>query len=991
MTIKSPRFHTIGQRYHDFEVTKVIEIAELQCQLIELLHLPTGAQILHIANDDPENLFCLSFQTLPNSSNGVAHILEHTVLCGSKKFPVKDPFFAMTRRSLNTFMNALTGADFTCYPAATQVPRDFYNLLDVYIDAVFHPNLNYYNFLQEGHRIEYAEPNNPESPLEYRGVVFNEMKGAMASASSRLHEILHSALFPNLTYGYNSGGDPKVIPSLTYEELKAFHTEFYHPSRCLFFFYGNMPLEEHLDFIAEHAFKGVVKVPPLPPIPLQPRFTEPRNITAYYPLPQGEPTENKTLIAFGWLTNHVLEQDELLALSILEVILLDTDASHLKKALLKSGLCKQVSSHLDSDLSEAPFVIILRGCNPDSIDAIEEVIRNSLEKVVATGISLQSVENALHQLEFHRSEITGDSGPFGLSLFMRAALLKQHAANPADGLMIHALSERLHKRNLADPTYLTGLIRKHLLDNKHFVRITMLPDHQLAASEIEEERQSLEQVKQSLEPEQRKKIVEQATSLAAFQVRQEDENEEVLPKLTLEDVPIRARDFSLVREPLGNLELFHHNTFTNGIIYADLVYALPYIVEENLYLVRLFALIISQMGCGGRNYADNLDYIQANLGGIGASLTFNLQANDAALVSPSFYIRGKALHRKAGKLFSLMLDMACSCDFSDAVRLREVIMKHFTALQSSLQQGSLRYALNLSASGLDVPSKIANQWYGLDYYYSIKKIAENIDKELPLLVENLHHLQNLLLGLENPHLVVTCESGMYDELKRHKFYGLADIPTKPSRPWKNDFLITPSMPQGRIISSPIAFIGKVFKTVPYAHEHAPALNVASYIFDNVVLHTKIREQGGAYGGGATCNSMSANFYFYSYRDPNINNTLDAFEEAVDKISKGKFDDSDLEEAKFEMIQSLDSPISPGSRGDVAYGWWCENKPHALRQKFRTAVLELTREQVIKAVKEEIIPNFASGTTVVFANQQLLDKENAILEARGKTPLILKTI
>lgn len=991
MTIKSPRFHASGQKYHDFEVTRVVEIAELQCQMIELLHLPTGAQILHIANDDPENLFCLSFQTLPDSSNGAAHILEHTVLCGSKKFPVKDPFFAMTRRSLNTFMNALTGSDFTCYPAATQVSKDFYNLLDVYIDAVFHPNLNYYNFLQEGHRIEFADPSNPDSPLEYRGVVFNEMKGAMASASSRLHEVLHSTLFPNLTYGYNSGGDPKVIPDLTYEELKAFHAQYYHPSRCLFFFYGNMPLEKHLDFISEHAFKGVTKVPPLPALPLQPRFTEPRNIIANYPLSEGEPTENKTLIAFGWLTSHVLNQEELLALSILEVILLDTDASPLKKALLRSGLCKQVSSHLDTDLSEAPFVIILRGCNHDSIDAIEEVIRSTLQGIINHGISLLSVENALHQLEFHRSEITGDSGPFGLSLFMRAALLKQHAANPADGLMIHALSEKLHKRNLADPQYLTGLIRKHLLENKHFVKVTMLPDHQLAAAEIQEERQALEKIKQSLSSDQAKTIVEQAASLAAFQDRQEDESEEVLPKLALEEVPTRARDFDMHREQLGNLHLFHHNTFTNGIIYADLVYALPYIAEEDLSYVRLFALIISQMGCGGRNYSDNLEYIQANLGGVGASLSFNLQAQDAALVTPSFYIRGKALHRKAGKLFSLLLEMACSCDFSDAGRLREVIMKHFTALQSSLQQGSLRYALNLSASGLDVPSKIANQWYGLDYYYSIKKIAENIDKELPLLIDKLHYMQDLLLGLENPHLVVTCEGGMYDELKQHKFYGLADIPTKPSKPWKSDYNVTPSHPQGRIISSPIAFIGKVFKTVPYAHPHAPALNVASYIFDNVVLHAKIREQGGAYGGGSTCNSMSANFYFYSYRDPNISNTLDAFEEAVDRISDGKFDDSDLEEAKFEMIQALDSPISPGSRGDVAYGWWCENKPHALRQKFRTAVLELTREQIIKAVKEEIVSHFDSGTTVVFANQHLLDKENAILKARGQAPLILKPI
>ncbi len=439
----SSKFHHIGQRYRNFQVTKSLRIDELQCQLIELTHLPTSARVMHIANEDPENLFCLSFQTLPDNSDGVAHILEHTVLCGSAKFPVKDPFFGMTRRSLNTFMNALTGADFTCYPAATQISKDFYNLLDVYLDAVFHPNLQLYSFLQEGHRLEFAVSSNPDSPLEYKGVVFNEMKGAMASAEARMHEALNKALFPDITYGYNSGGDPKEITNLTYGKLKEFHEKYYHPSRCLFFFYGNMPLEGHLDFIESQTLESTVMAPPLPPLPLQTRFKAPKVLHERYPIAFDESTDHKTLIAFGWLTCHILDQEELLALSILEILLLSTDASPLKKALLKSGLCKQVSSYIDTDINEIPFTITVRGCNPENAAALKEVIYTTLKQVILTGIPLQQLENALHQMEFYRSEINGDSGPFGLSLFMRSALLKQHGADSEQGLKIHALSETL--------------------------------------------------------------------------------------------------------------------------------------------------------------------------------------------------------------------------------------------------------------------------------------------------------------------------------------------------------------------------------------------------------------------------------------------------------------------------------------------------------------------------------------------------------------------
>lgn len=992
MLNKSSRLSAVGQTYHQFKVTKAIEIPELQCFLRELIHEPSGAHVMHIANQDPENLFCLSFRTLPDSSNGVAHILEHTVLCGSEKFPVKDPFFAMSRRSLNTFMNALTGSDFTCYPAASQVTQDFYNLLEVYLDAVFHPCLNELSFLQEGHRLEFAIPNDPHSPLERKGIVYNEMKGAMSSASARLSEALHEALFPDVSYGLNSGGSPKAISELTYEELKEFHQKFYHPSRCLFFFYGNMPLEQHLDFITKHTLSKAQKVDPLPPLPLQPRFEKPVYQNLFYPIGQEEDVSEKSLIAFGWLTCHILEQQEALALSILEIILLDTDASPLKMALMKTGLCKQVTAFIDVEINEVPMGVILKGCRPEHADTLEQVLRDTLQTIAEQGIPLKSVENAIHQLEIHGSEITGDHAPFGLSLFMRSALLKQHGASPELGLMMHTLFDRIRQQTLAEPFFFSNLIRKYLLDNPHFVRIVMQPSKELAANEVKEERALLDQLKAQMSADQIQAVIEKAEELADFQKKQEEhENDDVLPKISLDDVPLTSRDYQLVEHKIDNLTVFHHPVFTNDIIYADIIFDLPHIAEEEMPYLRLFALILTQMGVGDRNYAENLEYMQANTGGVDAGLSFNLNVHNPNAFSPTFHLRGKALHRKMSKLFPLMKDFLTSARLHDLTRLREIIVKHFTAMESRLNQSALKYAINLSASALTIPSKLANDLYGLNYYWKVREIVKNFNHEGPIFLEKLIDIQNKVLHLNSPQLVLSCNSKSYDELKSHHFYGIGDLAGNSFQPWHGNFPLVEVPSQGRLIASPVAFIGKVFPTVSYTHPDAPALNVAAALFDNLTLHSKIREQGGAYGGGAVSNPLSGNFYFYSYRDPNILSTLQAFEEAVQHIVKGNFTEADLESAKLEMIQSWDSPISPGSQGEVAYGWKREGRTLEIRQNFRNKLLTLPKDGVIAAIERLIIPHIDQGSTVVFAGKEMLEKANCDLEECGMNPLIINSI
>ena len=986
-----PPLNKIGQTYHDFQVVNVVELPELQCSLIELVHLPTQAQIMHIPNEDPENLFCLSFQTLPHKSDGVAHILEHTVLCGSKKYPVKDPFFAMTRRSLNTFMNALTGADFTCYPAASQVHQDFYNLLSVYLDAVFHPKLERLSFLQEGHRLEFANPFDANSLLEHKGVVFNEMKGALSNPLTRLSEAVHAVLFPAVTYGINAGGSPLVIPELTYEELLDFHKTYYHPSRCLFFFYGNIPLHEHLDFIVENALKGVVKAEPLPKIPLQPRFTQPRIVHDHYPISSDEDPVDKTYIALGWLTCNIQEQQELLALYVLQVILMGTDASPLKKGLLKSGLCKLVSSHVDYDSQEIPWIITLSGCREDSDEAAEKLIRQILQEIVQKGVELDLVEHALQQLEFHRSEIRGDAAPFGLSLFMRSALLKQHKALPEEGLKIHALFEALHEKIHEDKNYIGSLIVKHLLDNPHFVRIIMRPDKELSGKELADERGRLDKIRSQLTPIQVQELLHQAKALHDFQHRQESEDIDVLPKTTLADVPRYARNYILQNEIVGNLNVYHHPTFTNQIVYADLLCDLPNIAEADIPYLKMLTDLLTQLGCGGRSYSENLDYILAHIGEVGATLTYNLQATDYEVIKPTINVRGKALYRQASKLFPLLRDLVTSVDFNDKPRIKEVISKYHTALEGSLVSSAQRYAVNLSASTLNSTGRLSSLWHGLEYFYFIRDLAQNFDARIDPLIEKLQALQKTVFCVDKPQLILTCDASFYDVLKKEHFYGLSDIATHVAPLWNMQLEPLKFPSQGRIIASPVAFSGKTMLTVPYVHPDSPALSVASGLMDNIVLHKRLREEGGAYGGGAVNNSLSGNFYFHGYRDPHIVRTLNAFDESVERIIAGEFTEQDLEEAKLEVVQGMDDPIKPGAKGDYAFSWLKEGRTLPIRQAYRDRLLTLTKADVQKALKSHVAPRMANSVAVIFAGKELLLRENALLASQGKLELEIESL
>ncbi len=815
------------------------------------------------------------------------------------------------------------------------------------------------------------------------------MKGSLNSGDTRLWHALMQALCPDLPYAYNSGGDPQEIPSLTYKQLLHFHETYYHPSRCLFFFYGNLPLQGHLDFISEQALKNISRAPSLPPIKHQERFSTPLSKELSYAINETDDPQKKTLIAFGWLTAPIEDQHAILALSILDSILMDTDASLLKAPLLASGLCTQVSAFIDTDMSEAPYVIVCKGCEKEQGEALKKILLTTLEEIILKGIPSHLVDTALHQQEFERSEITGEHAPFGLTLFMRSALAKQHNCPPENALMIHSLFEKLLEQ-VKDPRYLPGILKKHLLDNPHFVQITMTPDKTLLAKEQEEEKKCLQEIQSKLSEIQIQNIQNKTKELAHYQKAAEKQCIECLPKISVDAIPPQVRSFTLQEQQCRNLHVFHHEGFTNHIVYADLIFDFATISEDDLPYVQLMLSLLGEVGVGARDYKANLEYIQTHTGGLSASSALYVQTTAPYQMRPCLILKGKALARKADKLFSLLAEISTSLRFDEKKRIKDLLAQLYTALQNKLNRNALRYAIQHALSGFSTPSHISEAWNGLSYYYTIKELLSDLESNLPKVIDKLSSLKEKLFCSKNPQLVLSCDLNTYEHLHQKDFFGLADLPQKEFVPWQPHYPLALVPSQARLIPSPVAFTCEAFKTITYTHPAAPFLSIATHLLDNIFLHSKVREQGGAYGVGAHFAPMLGHFYFHAYRDPHIAQTLTAFHNSIESLAKGSFSSRDLEEAKLGVIQQLDVPLAPAARAMAAYSWLREGKTQAMRQTYRDQVLAATPKDIQQAVESELLPKKESGVVVTFADGQLIERENKFLAQKG-CALVVKNI
>ncbi len=941
-----------------FEHLRSHPIPALRLEFQEYRHRATGARHLHLAADDPHNAFLVAFLTVPRDSTGVAHILEHTALCGSQRYPVRDPFFMMIRRSLHTFMNAFTSSDWTAYPFASQNRKDFNNLLNVYLDAAFFPLLDARDFAQEGHRLEFARPDDPTSELTFKGVVFNEMKGALSSPTQRLGQELQRRLFPTTTYHHNSGGDPAVIPELTYEQLKAFHARHYHPSNAIFLTYGDIPATAHQDHFETqtlHRFQALQLDLAIPP---ERRYTEPLVDLTHYPFDGDEDPRDLTHIVLGWLLGPITDPLATLRARLLSDVLLDNSSSPLRHALETSelGAAPSPLCGFDTATREATFVCGLEGSNPEHAEAVEALVFDVLRQVAARGVPQDAVDAALHQLELSEREITGDGFPYGLHLLMEALTPAIHGGDPVTALDSDPLLEQLRVESRA-ADFVPNLVRQLLLDNPHRVRLTMAPDPALAARQAATERERLATIQAALAAADKAQIVEQARLLAERQQRQDDP--ELLPKVGLADVPPDLKIAEGVARPVGELPATWYAQGTNGMVYLQAILDLPALDSDELDLLPLFCACLTEVGSAGRDYRVTQARQAAVTGGLSARAAVRGGMDDVNQVKGVLVLAGKALARNQAALVDLLWETLTGARFDELPRLRELVAQVRAQREEAITHHGHLLALAAASSGLSPVAALNHRWDGLQGLRRLKALDETLDdtETLATFAARLERLRDRLRHLPRQLLTVS-EAERQDAIAE----ALANR-------WRNGHATTvepfvlavpeaQSMRQGFRVNTQVNFCAKAYPTVAPNHPDTPALHVLGDFLRNGYLHRAIREQGGAYGGGAGYHPDSGSFRFYSYRDPRLADTLADFDRALDWLQTHDHPERTLEEAILGVIGAIDKPGSPAGEAISAFFGTLFGRPPEQRRVYRQRVLEVTLDDLKRVAATWLRPEQA---------------------------------
>jgi len=967
---QNPTEQAQQQCHPAFQWIRSERINSLNVTVEEYRHITTGALHYHIDADNTENVFLVAFRTVPMDSSGVAHILEHTALCGSKNYPVRDPFFMMIRRSLNTFMNAFTSSDWTAYPFASQNKKDFNNLLDVYLDAVFFTRLDELDFLQEGHRIEFKEADNVDSELEYKGVVFNEMKGAMSSPVSRVWQTLQTALYPNNTYHFNSGGEPSDIPNLTHDDLVAFHKRHYHPSNAIIMTAGDIPASEHQVRIDELALSKFEKEDIDLSIANVTRYTKPQQIEATYALDGEEDLSKKTHIVLGWVLGESANLKDNLEAGLLSAVLLNNSASPMLKALETSDLGTSPSPlcGYDSDMKEGCFACGLEGSEAENADAVEALIMDVLKDIVENGIPKAQLESILHQIELSQREVGGSHYPYGLQLIMKAISPALYNADPVAVLDLDSAIEQLYK-NIEDPDYIKNITRKLLLDNPHRVRLVMLPDAEKNKQEDADEAQRLATIKAAMSDAEKQDTVKLAADLKARQEQEDDP--EILPKVGLEDVKADIKKIKGKQSTLANQQsLTQYKAATNGIIYQRIVVEIPEMEQELADLLPLYNSLITELGMGNKDYLQVQAWQAAVTGGISADTSRHSKIGDSNRVKGYFSLSGKALERNQVALSEILYSTFFEVRFDELNRLRELVSQMRASYESSITNRGHTLASLAASAGLSARAALENRSSGLLSIQLLKKLDASLkdDKVLADFSEKLQQLHQKLVVAPRQFLLVSDENTL-TELQQTLDSQWNNIRAGQQQP-SSDIIWTPSkIMQGWAISSQVNFCGKAYLAAPSGHKDSAALGVLGSFLRNGYLHRTIREQGGAYGGGASYDADSSSFRFYSYRDPRFEATLNDFDASVDWLLTTKHDDQALEEAILSVISSIDNPGSPSGEAINAYYSELHGRNYQWRKQHRQNILNVSLADLVQVGEKYLQPE--KGNIAVIGSQDVL--------------------
>ena len=927
-----------------YEVLKEEELQDIHSKGWLLRHKKTGARVMLIENSDENKVFNIAFRTPPKNSTGVAHILEHSVLCGSREFPLKDPFVELVKGSLNTFLNAMTYPDKTCYPVASCNDRDFQNLMHVYLDAVFYPNIYKKEeiFRQEGWNYHLEKK---EGPLKYNGVVYNEMKGAFSSPDDVLEREIMNSLFPDTTYGCESGGDPVNIPDLSYEEFLDFHRQYYHPSNSFIYLYGNMDMEEKLEFLDSHYLSAFDSLVIDSEIRDQEAFAQVKDIQKSYPVSEDEGEEDNTYLSYNMVVGEAADINLSLAFEVLDYALLSAPGAPLKQALLDAKIGKDIYGSFEDGIKQTYFSIVAKGENLSRKEEFIKVIRDTLTKIAEEGIDKKAVTAGINYYEFRFREADFSSYPKGLmyGLDILSSWLYDDTKPFCEVQLLEGF-EFLKKA--LEEGYFEELIRKYLLDNTHGAVLSLVPEKGLAAKRDKELEEKLENYRKSLSDEELTRMVENTKALEAYQEAEEaPEALTCIPMLSREDIKKEITGLTNEEHHVEDSLFLYHDVYTNGIGYADLLFEIHDFDVDTVHYLGLLKSVLGAVDTENYTYGELFNEVNARTGGIAYGIEVFDDAQDTDAFRAMFVVRGKALYPEMDFMFSMIREVLTTSKLDDTKRLYEIIARVRSRAQASLASAGHSTAVLRGASYASPMAAFQDEMAGIGYYQFIEKLEKDFDSCKDEIVKNLRKVMEEVLRPENFCVSYTGERESLDVVKAQAA-GIKKVLFNGQKP--------ESVKQAPCIKKNEAF--KTSGQVQYVAqngnfrkkglEYTGALEILKVILSYDYLWINLRVKGGAYGcmSGFKRNGES---FLVSYRDPHLKRTLEVYQGVPDYIRAFEADEREMTKYIIGTISNKDVPRTPQMQGSISKTAYFSNVTEDMLQKERNQILGAQKEDIQK--------------------------------------------
>lgn len=928
-----------------YEVLQTEDLSDLKSKGTLLKHKKSGARVLLMENDDENKVFTIGFRTPPSDSTGVPHIMEHSVLCGSKEFPVKDPFVELVKGSLNTFLNAMTYPDKTVYPVASCNDKDFQNLMHVYMDAVFYPNIYQHDktFRQEGWSYKLDDP---EGELTISGVVYNEMKGAFSSPEGVLDRVVLNSLFPDNAYSVESGGDPEVIPELTYEQFLDFHRKYYHPSNSYIYLYGDMDMEEKLRWLDEKYLADFENEPVDSEIHLQKPFTEMKEVVQEYSIASEESEEDNTYLSYNKVIGTTLDEKLYLAFEILDYALLSAPGAPLKKALLDAGVGKDISGSYDNGVYQPIFSVISKNANVEQKEEFVRVIEDTLKDIVKKGINKKALRAGINYHEFRFRE--ADFGNYPRGLMYGLQLFDSWLYDETKPFIhMQAIPTFEFLKEQVETGYFEELIQKYLLDNTHGSIVIIKPERGRTARMDKELADKLQAYKDSLSKEEIDALVKATKELEEYQ-EEESAPEDLakIPVLGREDISREIAPIYNKELETGGVKLVHHEVETNGIGYTALLFDLSGIPEEKLPYISILQSVLGIIDTKNYEYSELFNEINVHTGGIGTSLELYTDVTKVKEKEfcATFEIKGKALYPKMDVLFSMMREILMESDLGDEKRLKEILAMLKSRLQMSFLSSGHTTAALRSLSYTSPMAKFKDDTDGIDYYEVVKELEENFEEKKAELIANLRQIAQQIFRKDNLIISYTSSADGLAPMEE-AFAKIADtLHTEEKEAETPCEIHCVKRNEGFKTSSKVQYVARTGNFIDRGVEYTGALQILKVILSYDYLWQNVRVKGGAYGCMSSFNRIGEG-YLVSYRDPNLEKTMEIYEGVVDYLKNFNVDDRDMNKFIIGTISNIDRPMNPAAKGSRSMNLYMNHVSAEMIREERNQILDAQQADI----------------------------------------------